>query len=261
VRTLLSFALTYLRVNLQAALEYRVAFIVQAVGMMLNDLVFAIFWVLYFARFPDVGGWGARDLALLWAVGAVSIGLSATLFGNCTRVATIVIQGQLDYYLGLPKNVLVHLLVSRSGLAGWGDVAFGLLAYAVFGQRDIASAVLYVVLVLLSLTVFVAFNVLTGSLAFWIGSAEMTAYQAQQAAINFSLYPGAIFQGWVRVLMFTAIPAAFITHVPVEILRSFDLGMFLAMCGFAALIVVLAVVAFRVGLRRYESGNLVVLRG
>jgi ABC-2 type transport system permease protein len=259
--TLLLFALTYLRVNLQAALEYRVAFIVQAVGMMLNDLVFAVFWVLYFARFPDVGGWGARDLALLWAVGAVSIGLSATLFGNCTRVATIVVQGQLDYYLGLPKDALVHLLVSRSGLAGWGDVAFGLLAYAIFGQRDVASVVLYVVLVLLSLTVFVAFNVLAGSLAFWIGNAEMTSYQAQQAAINFSLYPGGIFQGWVRVLMFTAIPAAFITHVPVEILRAFDLPMFLAMCGFAALVVSLAVVAFHFGLRRYESGNLVVLRG
>jgi ABC-2 type transport system permease protein len=89
----------------------------------------------------------------------------------------------------------------------------------------------------------------------------MTSYQAQQAAINFSLYPGSIFQGWVRVLMFTAIPAAFITHVPVEILRAFDLPMFLLMCGFAALVVGLAVVAFRIGLRRYESGNLVVLRG
>ena len=114
---------------------------------------------------------------------------------------------------------------------------------------------------LLSLTVFVAFNVLAGCLGFWIGNAEQTAFQAQQATINFSLYPGAIFQGWIRVLMFTAIPAGFITHLPVELLRAFDIRLFFALVGFAALVVALAIGAFRMGLRRYESGNLVVLRG
>jgi ABC-2 type transport system permease protein len=258
---MLAFALTYLRINITAALEYRVAFILQVAGMMLNDLVFAIFWVLYFNRFPEVSGWSARDLAMLWAVGATSVGLSAALLGNCLRVATIVVQGQLDYYLGLPKDTLLHVLVSRSGLAGWGDVAFGILAYAVFGPRDAASIALYLILVVLSVTVFVSFNVLAGSLAFWIGNAEETSYQAQQAAINFALYPGAIFQGWVRVLMFTAIPAAFITHLPVEVLRSFDPIRFAELVGFAVLIAAMAIGAFRLGLRRYESGNLVVLRG
>ncbi len=261
MQSVLVFAATYLRINLLAALEYRLAFVVQAVGMMLNDIAFAFFWVLYFARFPDVGDWSVRDLALLWAVGATSIGLSAALFGNCTRISTIVVQGQLDYYLGLPKNALLHVLVSRSGLAGWGDVAFGLLAYALFGPRDPGSILLFVVLVLLSLTVFVAFNVLAGCLGFWIGNAEQTAYQAQQATINFSLYPGAIFQGWIRVLMFTAIPAGFITHLPVELLRAFDTRLFFVLVGFTALVVVLALGAFRLGVRRYESGNLVVLRG
>src|SRR4051812_42391513 len=101
MRRILAFVLTYMRINLLAALEYRLAFLVQAVGMLLNDAVFAIFWVMYFARFAEVGGWGVRELGLLWAVGATSIGLSAALFGNCTRVPTIIVQGQLDYYLGL----------------------------------------------------------------------------------------------------------------------------------------------------------------
>ena len=64
----LRFVLAYLRLNLSAAVEYRAAFLAQALGMMLNDLVFIIFWGLYFARFPNVGGWGMQDVALLWAV-------------------------------------------------------------------------------------------------------------------------------------------------------------------------------------------------
>jgi ABC-2 type transport system permease protein len=261
MRKTVRFVLKYLSLNLAAAAEYRVAFLVQALGMMLNDVVFAIFWALYFARFSNVGGWEARDVALLWAVAATSIGLSAALLGNCGRVATIIVQGHLDYYLGLPRDTLLHVLVSRSGMAGWGDVCFGLLAYALFGRLDAPSVALYVALVLLSMLVYVAFNVLAGSLAFWIGNAEATAYQAQQAAINFSLYPGAMFHGWIRVLLFTAIPAGFISHVPVALLRAFDPLLMLGLVGFTALSVLAAVAVFRIGLRRYESGNLVVLRG
>jgi ABC-2 type transport system permease protein len=257
----LRFVLAYLRLNVAAAMEYRAAFLLQTLGMMLNDAVFAIFWVLYFARFPDVGGWGARDIALIWAVAATSIGLSVALLGNCTRVATIIVQGQLDYYLSLPKDTLLHVLVSRSVLAGWGDVLFGLLAYAFFGRMDPPSIALYVTLVILSMLIYVAFNVLAGSLGFWMGSAEATAFQAQQASINFSLYPGAIFQGWVRVLLFTVVPAGFISHVPAELLRSFDPLRMATLLGFTVLIVSAALVVFRVGVRRYESGNLVVLRG
>jgi len=257
----LRFVLAYLSLNLSAAMEYRAAFLVQAVGMLLNDLFFMAFWLLYFARFPNVAGWGPADVGQVWAIAAVSIGLSATLFGNCTRLATIIVQGQLDYYLGLPKNTLVHLLVSRSGMAGWGDVAFGLLAFIVFGRLDVPSIALYVVLVVVSMLIYVAFNVLAGCLGFWIGNAEATAFQAQQATLNFSLYPGAMFQGWIRILLYTVLPAGFVSHVPVELLRSFDPWRMALLLGFAILIVAAAFGVFRIGLRRYESGNLVVLRG
>jgi ABC-2 type transport system permease protein len=255
------FVLAYLALNVSAALEYRAAFLLQALGMMLNDVVFFIFWVLYFARFPNVAGWGAGDVALLWAVAATSIGLSAALFGNCTRLATLVVQGQLDYYLSLPKDTLLHLLISRSGLAGWGDVFFGLLAYALFGRHDPLSLVLYAVLVASSTLIYVSFNVLAGCLGFWIGNAEAAAFQAQQATLNFSLYPGAMYHGWIRVLLFTVLPAGFISHLPVEIMRSFDPWLMAGVLGFAAFSVAAASVVFRIGLRRYESGNLVVLRG
>jgi ABC-2 type transport system permease protein len=261
MRTTLRFVTAYLSLNLSAALEYRAAFLAQAAGMMLNDAMFCIFWVLYFARFQGVSGWSIQDVALVWAVAATSIGLSATLLGNCTRLATIIVQGQLDYYLGLPKNVLLHVLVSRSGMAGWGDVWFGLLAYLLVGRLDPGSIALYVLLVINSLLIYVAFSVIAGCLGFWIGNAEATAFQAQQAAINFSLYPGGMFQGWIRVLLFTLIPAGFISHVPVELLRSFDPWRMAGLLGFTCVIVGVALMVFRLGLRRYESGNLVGLRG
>jgi ABC-2 type transport system permease protein len=170
------------------------------------------------------------------------------------------VQGQLDYYLALPKAPLPHVLVSRMGLGGWGDVAFGLLAYAVFGPRDLPSFGLYLVVVIASMLVFVAFMIMAGSLAFFIGSAEAAAFQAFQAVITFSVYPGAMFQGWLKLLVFTAIPAAFISHIPVQLLRAFDPLLLFGLLGFTAFSLALASVIFQIGLRRYESGNLVVMR-
>jgi ABC-2 type transport system permease protein len=254
------FLVAYVRLNLSAAMEYRVSFIAQSLGMVLNDAVFFIFWVIYFARFSDVGGWGMRDVALVWSVSATAIGLSVALLGNCTRLATLIVHGQLDYYLALPKAPLPHVLVSRMGLGGWGDVCFGLLAYVVFGYWDPASVLLYIVVVLCSMLVFVSFMVLAGSLAFFIGSAEAAANQAFMGIITFSVYPGAMFNGWVKVLIFTAIPAAFISHVPVQLLQSFDALLLLALVAFTALSLAVAGFVFHVGLRRYESGNLVTMR-
>lgn len=241
-------------------MEYRVSFIAQTVGMMINDLVFFIFWAIYFARFSNVAGWGMGEVALIWAVAATAIGLGVALFGNCTRVSSLVMQGQLDYYLVLPKAPLPHVLVSRMGLAGWGDVCFGLLAFALFGPHELLSIALYALLVVASMLVFVSFMVMAGSLAFFIGSAEAAAFQAFQAVITFSVYPGAMFNGWIKVLIFTAIPAAFISHIPVQLLHTFDPWLLLGLLAFTAFSVGLAGLVFHVGLRRYESGNLMIMR-
>lgn len=251
---------SYLKINLAAAMEYRVAFLSQCLGMALNNALIFFFWWLYFARFPVIGGWGLREVLLLWAVVATAFGLGVTIFGNATRLATLIAQGHLDYYLTLPANVLLHTLVSRMGLASWGDVGFGLVAFALVGLVSPGALGLFVLLVVLSAAICVAFLVLIGSLAFYIGSAEAAAAQAQNAIITFSLYPGPMYRGWVRLLIFTLVPAAFVGHVPVELLRRFEPLWLAALIGFTVALWAAALLVFRLGLRRYESGNLIVLR-
>ncbi len=259
VRTL-AFLGAYVRVNLAAAMEYRASFLTQCLGMMLNDAIMFVFWWLYFERFPAVRGWELRDVVMLWAVVATSFGLAVTLFGNGSRLAALIVQGQLDYYLALPRNVLLHVLVSRMSLPGWGDVAFGLAAFLLAGRLDPATIALFLVLVGASMAVFLAFQVLAGSLAFFIGNAETAASQAQNTLITLSLYPGPLFRGWTKLLLFTILPAAFTAHVPVELLRRFDPVWLAVLLGFACGSMALAVSVFRLGLRRYESGNLITLR-
>jgi ABC-2 type transport system permease protein len=75
------------------------------------------------------------------------------------------------------------------------------------------------------------------------------------------MYPGGIFQGFARFLIFFVIPAGFMVHLPVEILRVFSWAGMLEAVVAAVVIWALAILVFRAGLRRYESGNQVTLRG
>jgi ABC-2 type transport system permease protein len=93
-----------------------------------------------------------------------------------TRLATLIAQGQLDYYLLLPRNVLLHALVSRMSISGWGDIAFGLVALGIAAASSPAWFLpLALLLVCLSCAIFVGFCVSVNSLAFFIGNAEAAA--------------------------------------------------------------------------------------
>jgi ABC-2 type transport system permease protein len=146
-------------------------------------------------------------------------------------------------------------------LAAWGDLMFGLIVFLIAAPDRWASLPLFLLLGTLSALIVIAFGVLMGSLAFWLGRAETLAGQLNDKLIAFSLYPIDIFPGLVRVLLYTLIPSAFISSVPAELLSDFRWGLLALLVAFVAGITLAARLIFHLGLRRYESGNLVTMRG
>ena len=146
-------------------------------------------------------------------------------------------------------------------LAAWGDMIFGLLVYLIAEPNNWTHLPLFLLLGVLSALIVVAFAVLMGSLAFWLGRAEALASQLNNKLIAFSLYPIDIFPGLVRVLLYTLIPSAFVSSVPAALLSDFRWEQLTLLIGFVAGITLAARLVFRLGLRRYESGNLVTMRG
>ncbi|HLW00527.1 MAG TPA: ABC-2 family transporter protein [Ktedonobacterales bacterium] len=255
MRSYLRFLGGYLSANLQAAMEYRAGFWSQVASMALNDGLWLGFWFLFFQRYPVVQGWVVSDIIIVWAVPAAGFGLATGIFGRAQRLASVITSGGLDSYLTMPKNVLLHVLVSATSASGWGDLIFGLVAFTLLIRPTPFDFLLYLALVLMVAIIFTAFLVLLGSLAFWLGNSEGLSQQLMGALISFSTYPTAIFHGAVKLLLFTVLPAGFISYFPVELLRSFRWPLLGALFAFTVGIAALAWAVFHLGLRRYESGN------
>jgi ABC-2 type transport system permease protein len=251
----LTFLLSLWKTNLASAMEYRIAFISQSIGMILNDGVYFLIWIIFFDRFENIRGWGLSEMFIVFGVSASAFGLAGLLFGNAFNLADIIMRGRLDYYLSLPRPTLLHVLASRTVPSSAGDFLYGFISYLASGQFSLSGLARFSLAVLLATTTFIAFLVIVQCLAFWLGTGGNFTNLAINAIITFALYPITLFDQTTRIILFTIIPAAFMGAVPASFVHGFSwalLGqMTLAAVGFLAL----ALFLFQLGLRRYESGS------
>ena len=187
------FLLAVWKANLQSAMEYRAAFLTQVFGMMINNFMYFAIWIVFFERFKDVNGWTLGDMWVTFGVLASAFGLVSLLFGNAFNLGDIIMKGRLDYYLSMPRPVLLHTVASRMIGSGMGDFTYGFISYALSGGFTWDGLARYVLATLLAATVFASFLILVQSLAFWFGLLSNLTNMMVNAIITFGIYPATLF--------------------------------------------------------------------
>ncbi len=260
VRKHLKLILMYFKYNLQAAMEYRASFIAQSIGMFLNDAFFLFFWWVVFSKVSSLGGYGFKDVILIWALAASTFGFLHIVFGNVRQLSRIIINGELDTYLLQPKNVFINVHCSRMDFSAWGDFIYGyVLFFLIFG---------FAPLKLLLFTLFViAGGLLTGAvmasadtLTFYIGNSSAITRLVTEFLINFTLYPDSIFGREVKWIMYSLLPAGFIVFIPFRLMSAFSWYGLLGLLAVDSAYIYLAWLFFNRGLKKYESGNLITTK-
>ena len=225
-----------------------------ATFMALNNFVWFGVWGLFFGLAGDVRGWTLRDVTEIYGILAVAYGIYATFFGGARNIALFVQNGALDVYLGRPRSPLLGVLFSRCDPTGFGDIASGaiLIAWAAGTTTELLLALVFATL---GASVVVSVYVAINCLAFWTSARPRLCDQLFESFLQFAMVPQIGLPVFVKVLLYTVLPAAFVAFVPVEILRSFSLGKATAVVAAAAVFPGIAAGVFRLGLRRYASGN------
>jgi ABC-2 type transport system permease protein len=249
------FLVALVATNLKACFALRGAVWAQTVFMALNNAVFFVVWWIFFERFEEIRGWRLNEMAALFGIAATAYGLAVVFAGGVSDLARKVIEGEIDALLTQPKNVLLHSAGSRSYASGWGDVVSGCLFIAFSGLARLELLPALVVAIAASTTVFVACGILFHSAVFWLGRVENLTRQLWEFLVTFSLYPRPLFTGALKLLLFTALPAGFISYLPVELLQGGSWRVLLWVVLGALFYACVAAAVFSLGLRRYESGN------
>jgi ABC-2 type transport system permease protein len=260
IRSKFRLALLYLRFNLSAALSYRASFLSAAVGMFVSDASYIFFWWAVFRQANTVGGYDFRDVMFIWATGAAGGGLMLVLFGNVAHINELVLTGGLDTYLLQPRNVLLNLLMARTELTGFGDIAYG-FAIMALTRQGLSGWLGFLLGATTGGLVMASVVTILQSTVFFLGNSSFLSALSMDFAGIFCFYPEGVFPKAVRFLLYWLIPAQFIVHVPLRIARGTRAALWLpAQILAAACFAVLALWIFHRGIKRYESGNLIVAR-
>lgn len=74
------------------------------------------------------------------------------------------------------------------------------------------------------------------------------------------MYPETVFNGIIKIVLFTVVPAGYFSFLPVRIIKDFNLYQLSEMFFFTVGFSVFAFLFFKHGLKKYESGNLIIKR-
>jgi ABC-2 type transport system permease protein len=246
--------LTTLRGAFAEAAANRAALGSQVTVMVVNDVVWAVFWLLFFRRVGTLRGWDEERILVLLAVLTTAGGIALGIFSNARRVGAMAVDGELDAVLSLPVPPLAYLLVRRIEPTNLGDVVFGLVLFVVAGEPTLTRTIVFAGVVAAVVALITGFLVLAGSLAFFVGRSE-TGDLGFQALLLLGSYPVDVFAGVAKVVLYSVVPAAFVASVPARVVDSFDAGLAAWLLVVAASFAVAGWLAFTLGLRRYASGS------
>lgn len=251
----ITFYIYLLKTSIRASISKREAFLIESALMIANNLIFFCIWWIFFQQFNDVAGWNFHDMTVLLAVGTGGYGLMQICFGGVRNLSKIILNGDLDPFMTQPKNILLHILGSKSFSKGWGHLMTAGILMFFGGLFSVGYTLLIILSIISGCLVFTAINVIAHCLPFWLGFVEGISKKYCDSLFLFALYPTNIYSGLLQVIMFTLIPAGVISYLPVELIRNFSWFQLVILVASSLSFFTLAFLVFYAGVKRYESGN------
>jgi len=250
----------YMRVNLRSAMEYRANFVFETLLSFVEVGMYLFYWKIFFSISDGIPGIGYEQLAALVAFNHVIYAGADTLMGNHVwDTGHIIVTGQLDVFMVQPKSAIYQIFFSGAQPMRAVQIVIGTFLFFIFVPPTFASVVLYLFGFIVGTAIFTSWVMAIHALTFRLGN-SVVVYKLLSVILHFAKKPASIFSAAIRFILYTIIPAAYMGTVQAGLVFRADP---LPLAGIAALAVAspfIAVMLFRRGMRRYESGNLIGVR-
>jgi ABC-2 type transport system permease protein len=205
--------------RIRSQLQYRLSFALNLFGMaVITFLDFAVILVL-FEQIDALGDWSVAEVALLYAISAMSFALTDLAIGHLDLLPRMIREGDLDLVLVRPLGSLFQVIASDFQLRRLGKFLQGLAVLVVaVSQLDLdwtaARLGMLVVGVVGGAAIFAGVWIGLATVAFWlIDSIEVV--NAFTYGGNFlAQYPINIFGPWFRRLVLFVVPVSFVSYFP-----------------------------------------------
>ena len=248
----------------RSSMAYPVSFFLMLFSSMVLTVMDFVAIVLMFSHISSFGGFSLAEMGLLYATASMTLGIADLFTGSIERTGERIRTGTFDAYLIRPVPAFLQTAADGFALRRIGRPlqALTVMVFA-FSRLDVdwtvARGIMLAVSIVAGSVIFGAIFVLGAAFQFLaVDSAEL-ANSFTYGGQTLTQYPLAVFgKEIVRAVTFV-VPLAFVNYYPVLYLlgKPAPLGLpsWIGLLSplVAAVMVALAALAWRGGLRRYRS--------
>lgn len=259
VKNQLKVNLLSIKYGLMREMLNKFSFLANIIFMIINNACFIVQWIVLYSLKDNIGGYTFKEMLLLWGIAASTFGVSRFFFKKAFSLSETINSGKLDAFLVQPKNVLLNAITSEVEVSAIGDIIYGYVILIIYGIT-LKNFLLFTLFTILGGLIITCISIITNTLSFWFSMSDILADSINNMMITFGTYPKDIFNGLVKILLYTIIPVGIANYVPIDIIISFSLTKSLIVLLVATTLIVISFNLFNKGLKRYSSSNLMSSR-
>ncbi|CAN5671088.1 ABC transporter permease [soil metagenome] len=243
---------------------YRTSFFVLTFSSLVITGVDFVAIVIMFTNVDSLGGFGLGRIAFLYGATAVCLGLADLVVGNVERLVRHVRMGTLDAMMIRPVGVLAQVCANEFALRRLGRITQAVFIFSwsltvVHVDWNPARVAVAVSMVVSGSLIFGALFVLGATFQFVSNDASEVANAFTYGGNTMTQYPLTIYPSEVVKTLTFLVPVGFVNWYPALFILGlpdpFGLPSQLQLAGplAAAVLCLLAAVAWRHGVRHYRS--------
>ena len=209
----------YISISLQSQMQYKLSFILQALGQFLvNGAEFVGIYSL-FTRFGNIRGWTLPEVAVFYGLAAISFSISQSLTIGFNSMGQLIKSGELDRILLRPRSTELQLFGFELSLKKLGRFFQGLIVL-IYGFSHLpiiwtpGKALMIIWTIAGGSVLFIGIMMIQAAISFWtIESLEIMntlTYGGQETC----RYPMNIYLYGFRKFFTFIIPLACINYYP-----------------------------------------------
>ncbi len=253
----------YVSMSLRSTLSYKADSIIMILSFMVTEVVSLATIYLIVGTVPSLGVWTFESLAFLFGFILIPKSIDHVFTDDLWILAYWAIRrGDLDIYLTRPLNPLFQYVAKTFKWDGCGELIVGIVICCIFGPQagftwSVGNVFGLIFCAILGIFAFTGIKLLFASFAFWTKSAGVLLNTVYNVS-NYTKYPVRYMGKAFMSILFYVIPFGLFLYYPIECLvTGNNIWWAVLFSAVAAVILMsLALGAWHLGLRRYEScGN------
>lgn len=252
-------ALFNIKKNFKNEKELKITFIINIIGMALNNIIFLFIWYYFGKTVGVINGWDPKDIFGLYAYSGIVLGFTNAFFNGILNIPNLIISSNFDKYLLTPKNILLKVSTSSLSVSSLGDLLFGIICYFIFLSNNtfnISQILLSFYLMIISIIVYYSFTLFCMTISFYLMDGSNISNGLYGTFVSNTLYHGGAFIGVLRLIFIFLIPSLVVGALPVETIKNPSLEGVISITFISIMWFYISVKFFYKSLRKYESNNL-----